>query len=371
MKDQYKTKITDPNLFFGRRALVSKIYARIGAGRPQSVSIVGDVRIGKSSLLWFLAHDKTKEKILLNPADYIFVFVPCRNIQPLSLEGFTELLYQLTRKHANIEDDAANTGFRYNYFKQLVESLHKKSKKIILFLDDFNLVTQNPAFPLEFFSFLRSLANNYNLAYVTTSYEDLQKLCVSKDIEESPFFNIFTNMSLRGFEPEEVTQFLELSFHEGNGSLLTETDYLKNLVGNAPYPLGIASQHLLNFKNEPGVWDQERRFLFESHLMGVLTDYYQRLWSGLEEIHRSILLNLARNHRVPDSQEYIIRDLSKKDYIKIGNGRKEFTSAMLRKYILQTSGSEVYSGDAENRISGLLVRLKKIFSKFLYSQGNL
>ncbi|MBA7672891.1 hypothetical protein ES703_81078 [subsurface metagenome] len=67
---------------------------------------------------------------------------------------------------------------------------------MVLLLDDFHLVTGNSNFPLEFFSYLRSLANNYNLAYVTTSFLELQKLCVIKDIEESPLFNIFTNLSL-------------------------------------------------------------------------------------------------------------------------------------------------------------------------------
>jgi len=186
----FKSPIKDPKFFLGRRSLVSKIYARIGAGRPQSVSIVGDLKIGKSSLLSYLAHETIKREILTKPDDYIFLFIPCRTDNQLTLGTFTGTIYRMTRKYTE-KSSEKSIQLEYNYFKHLVENLHKQNKKIILFLDDFNLITLNPAFPLEFFSFLRSLANNYNLAYITTSYEDLQKLCISKDIEESPFFNIF------------------------------------------------------------------------------------------------------------------------------------------------------------------------------------
>jgi len=53
---------------------------------------------------------------------------------------------------------------------------------------------------------MRSMANTYNVAYVTTSSETLQKLCVLKDVEESPFFNIFTNIALKPLSAAEVRQ---------------------------------------------------------------------------------------------------------------------------------------------------------------------
>jgi hypothetical protein len=77
--------------FIGRRALVSKIYARIGAGRPQSVSIVGDYKIGKTALLGYLAHVKTKNELLINPDNYIFITIFCRTEKPLTLESFTAM----------------------------------------------------------------------------------------------------------------------------------------------------------------------------------------------------------------------------------------------------------------------------------------
>ena len=324
MSEHIKSKETDYNQFIGREGLVNRIYARIGAGRPQSVSIVGDVKIGKSSLLWYLAHQRTKEKMLHHPQDYIYIYMSCRQIKPLTLTAFTNNLYELTRPYATVDtDDDDKHGLRYNYFKRLVESHHKENVKIILFLDDFNLVTQNQAFPLEFFSFLRSLANNYNLAYVTTSYEDLQKLCVSKDIEESPFFNIFTNMSLRGFEEQEVRRFFEIKLPEMNGSGSATHGYLRTLVGNTPYPLQVTIQKLKEFEQNGAAWNQSHREEFESLVFQELSSYYEQIWNSMESIHQTILSRLALGGKIPNAQEYLVRDLSKRDYVRISNGKRE------------------------------------------------
>ena len=74
---------------------------------------------------------------------------------------------------------------------------------MVLF-DEFDAITTNRAFDLEFYSFLRSIANNYDVAYVTSSARDLQELCHTQLIADSPFFNIFTNVFLRAFTRKEA-----------------------------------------------------------------------------------------------------------------------------------------------------------------------
>ena len=73
-------------------------------------------------------------------------------------------------------------------------------------LDEFEAVTTNPNFSLEFFSFLRFLANHYNVAYLTSSARDLQVLCHTEEISDSPFFNIFSTMRLTVFQPAEAEE---------------------------------------------------------------------------------------------------------------------------------------------------------------------
>jgi hypothetical protein len=347
----------DHQVFIGRRALVNKIYARIGAGRPQSVSIVGDTRIGKSSLLTFLAHEETRKQYLSNPDDYIYLYIPCRNIQPVTLENFTRILFSLSEPYATSREESGHNKFNYNYYKHLVESLHKQGKKIILFLDDFNLITLNPAFPLEFFSFLRSLANNYNIAYVTTSYEDLQKLCVSKDIEESPFFNIFTNMSLKGFEDAELEQFFDQICPNGYSDNPGFRTYLTDLAGRFPYPLQVACDKLNDATGEMVYRNPEA----EKQLFEELQDHFQIVWERLEDAHREMLKMIVSEKRVPDVQQYLLRDLSKKNYIILnGQTGAKIDGKLFRHFVARRAGLATMSGEAGKPDGGVLKWFRRL-----------
>ncbi len=56
-----RVAIRDIHRFFGRRrGEVARIFSRIGAARPQSVSVVGERRIGKSSLLNHIASPRSR-----------------------------------------------------------------------------------------------------------------------------------------------------------------------------------------------------------------------------------------------------------------------------------------------------------------------
>ena len=352
----YNSPITDPEHFIGRRALVSKIYARIGAGRPQSVSIVGDIKIGKSSLLGYLAHETTKREMLNNPEEYIYLYIPCRTENQFTLGTFTGTIYRMTRKYAE-NSSQESIEVEYNYFKRMVENLHKQNKKIILFLDDFNLITLNPEFPLEFFSFLRSLANNYNLAYITTSYEDLQKLCVSKDIEESPFFNIFTNMSLRGLDPSDIDSLFRQFSSDVEHSIEGYINYLTNLVGSGPYPLQMACYYLEKFKKEYGEFTPDIKDQFETLLSENLQDYHQQLWQHMEDSHQSILSCLAVGKQIPQSKQYLIRDLNKKRYILNENGKSQFASSLLKNFVIENSDASSIKVSSGSSLKLFLFRL--------------
>lgn len=358
----YRTPVDNYDDFIGRRALISKIYSRIGAGRPQSVSIVGDIKIGKSSLLWFLSQEKTKLSFLKNPDEYIFLTLPCKTGKEINLDNFTTRLFELTQAYTDVSEEPREIKQRYNYFKRLVEQFHKQGKKMILFLDDFNLITQNTAFPLEFFSFLRSLANNYNLAYVTSSYEDLQKLCVSKDIEESPFFNIFTNMSLRGFNQEEV-----LPLYTNSADINKDDfDRIWGLTGPSPYPLLMGNQFWKELISDVNQASGEQFKDLKKRLQTDLNEYYIALWQYLEDAHKEILESLVAGKSIPSDQEYLLRDLEKKDYIIFDNNTPKIASALFRNFVISNSGIETAN---INNTQGSFLRLSQFFRHLFFQRG--
>jgi len=68
--------------FFGRKQEVRRIYARLNATPPGSVSVVGDRKIGKSSLLNYIYMDQNRKTYLEDPRRMIMVFLDFSGSEP-------------------------------------------------------------------------------------------------------------------------------------------------------------------------------------------------------------------------------------------------------------------------------------------------
>jgi serine/threonine-protein kinase len=333
----YYGPITEEGQFLGRQGIVSKIYARIGATRPQSVSIVGDYKIGKSSLLWYMNQEKTKKTYLSNPSDYIFVSVPVIPETAKSLDTFGDYLLTAINHHVPGDQRQSSGEKVYDEIKRLIEYFTGQNKKLIIFFDDFNLITLNQEFPLDFFSFMRSMANNYNLAYVTTSYEDLQKLCISKDVEESPFFNIFTNMTLKAFEENEAVALINMSSDTGI-DLAPQKDVIMEQAGLFPYPLKMACNLLFEIQSK----DEEDNIneSFKVSFNERIQEFYNNLWERFETTHQEIFSLLVQSRKIPQHQIYLMNELKRRDYITTKNGKPAIYSPTFQKYIMVKNNLE-------------------------------
>jgi serine/threonine-protein kinase len=219
--------VEKPEDFVGQHGLIRRVFSRIGAERPQSVAIIGGPKSGKTSLMNYLSHLTVSAQYLDKPERYIFLsFCGDSNITVDPGEFLFQFEQQLPRSTASGSNDYERIG------KQ-VEKLHFQNRRLILLMDDFHYITSNQQFPLEFFSFLRSMANIYNLAYVTTSLLELQKLCAMKEVEESPFFNIFTYMHLGMLTQEDaVSLFVKIS-----GCNEAAAEEVVRWCGGSPYLL--------------------------------------------------------------------------------------------------------------------------------------
>ena len=75
----------------------------------------------------------------------------------------------------------------YDGFIAVVRDLEKEARRLIIMIDEFDLITQNLNFELEFFNFLRSQATNHQVAYVLSTARELEALCHSDEVAGSPF----------------------------------------------------------------------------------------------------------------------------------------------------------------------------------------
>ncbi|MGH7452834.1 MAG: protein kinase domain-containing protein, partial [bacterium] len=216
-----RVRIRNPREFYGRSSELSRIYERIKAGRPQSVSVVGARRIGKSSLLSAIHHPANRIRYLPAPQEYVFVlmdFQEKRNVAP------AELLNHIGGALKNEFHGQLNGQPDYEGLMEAVHTFQEAGLKLIFLWDEFESVTRNPHIGPEFYAYFRALANNYNVAYITTSSAQLQTLCHTKAIADSPFFNIFTNLHLGSFKPEEARQLIAEPSAKAGKSLASHAD---------------------------------------------------------------------------------------------------------------------------------------------------
>ncbi len=81
--------VSDPSKFYGREREIRQITDRLFSSAFESTSVVGERRIGKTSLLKYLANTEVAESLGLTPDEYVMVYVDFQgsvNITPPLLE---------------------------------------------------------------------------------------------------------------------------------------------------------------------------------------------------------------------------------------------------------------------------------------------
>jgi hypothetical protein len=230
-----------------------------------------------------------------------------------------------------------------NVYNTLTEIISEKQniQTFIIVLDNFNVLTSDIAVPLEFFSFLRSLANSYNVAYIISSVCALQEMCASKEVTESPFFNIFTNIELKTFSDEEGIKLLAL--YEAD-ELYSVT---KQLTGFHPYLLQQAIQILQDESRQKSI-ETVLKLLVENNKQFVM-----ELLNNFPDQYPQFLINLAIGVQPSEKESYILTKLVQKGYISADSG---FNSEIMRSILIALN--------QKNKKNGIINRvLKLIFEK--------
>ena len=363
----YNSPVRKTGDFFGRSSIIAKIYSRIGAERPQSVSLVGDPKIGKSSLLWYLAQPETKKNFLNDHANYVYFYIPVVDNGDLDFDNFSKIFWKIILTDIDKYLDLEEKTPSYDLFKKIVERLTQNQKKIILFFDDFHLTTRNESFPLEFFSFLRSLANNYNLAFVTTSYLDLQQLCVSKEVEESPFFNIFTNLSLKPFEEKEAVQLINEPSSKLGVNLLEHKERILKTANLFPYPLQLVCHLLFEMKNNQHQISDTDLENLENTFYGRAENYFENIWSIFDEEQKFVLKEVLSSKKIKNTHQFVLNDLIRRNLLQLDDSKVEFVLPHFQRFVTLKLGLKWKKTPGKN---GFFKLIRKLFLRENKSQNH-
>jgi tRNA A-37 threonylcarbamoyl transferase component Bud32/AAA+ ATPase superfamily predicted ATPase len=331
-----RVMIQDPNQFYGRQSEVRRIFSRIGGNRPQSISIVGERRIGKSSLLHYLSCREVQERYFAGSSLPVIVFLDFQQLRHFTVEEFFSLLTTRVRQVCAGIPETVTPGYRA--FQSLLESFQTMNLRLVLLFDEFQGITTNSAFNIEFYSFLRSMANNYSVAYVTSSSVELQRLCYCSDISDSPFFNIFTNLHLKPFEREEALGLIEKPSEQQGCSLRRFADEILSMAGLFPFYLQIACSIYFDCWNANPDKELDRQEVKERFLEEA-SSHFSYFWEHTTPEAQAILERLLHEVQPRPEEAYVSQALQRNGYLIHEQEKLRIFSPVFAEYIRMITSS--------------------------------
>lgn len=270
--------------FVGRTRELNDIFPRLQTGN--CVSIVGDRRIGKSSLLYHIyltgqqrlgsnykicylsLHDPTMKKPhgfakgILAAAEVPFEVVPLKN-HPLIMLG---------------------------------RCLKQHPQQVIVLLDEFEKITQYPdLFNDDFFEGLRHFCEERYLTLVTASRKSLKTLTNNGDLS-SPLWNIFANTRLGEFVYEdhldEVSLFLTTFWDDRLQPTEEEMEFLIAHPSHHPLVMQVVSYQLLQNRLH-GFADWKIQENIELELQSYFRNHEDKVKKWLKQDRPKLLDNIS------------------------------------------------------------------------------
>lgn len=292
----HRQAVSGPENFYGRSELLQQVTEMIRSG--QSCALVGERRIGKSSLLALLADPRGHDP-WLDPGERLVAvsldFLGLRQAEAGDL--WAEILEALDDAGATLSKaEASFAGVR-----QTLRALSRDGVRIALCFDEFELAVENPRLDESFFGALRSLAGSCGVAFVTASRLSLLELdqyrdeAVRRKVLGSPFFNIFAEFLVGPFESVEVAELLEGSLC-GRPVRFSSADalFLDRVAGRHPYFLQVAAYHLYESLARPAPLERARIYAEVGEKLGRdAAKIFRNLWQHSRPGERRTLRRLA------------------------------------------------------------------------------
>jgi hypothetical protein len=207
-------------------------------------------------------------------------------------------------------------------------------------MDEFEAITRNPNFDASFFSFLRALANSYRVAYVTSSCDELQLMCHNKDISDSPFFNIFSNLPLRPFAPKEALLLISKPSAAEGVPLQQHSAKILELAGYFPLFVQIVCasifENIMDDPNQPPDWPQiSQAFQEEAH------PHFEFAWQRMSDLEKENLCRLATGAKLNRKYEFVNEALLRRGFLVEKEGVLALFSQAFQHFVLVQQQSAV------------------------------
>jgi len=310
--------IQDPVDFAGRTEVLQAISHAIL--NLQNVSLRGERRTGKTSLLFYLAHPASASVIGL-PENHIPVYFNFQDFASASVvkvwQAMADAIAEQIKSRHPVESERflltmteflaspdAPELFGTGLGRALAH-LGDLGVKFHLLFDEFDQSIRNPNLGDSFYDALRSLpTRTENVSYVIATRTGLATLQPVSNKISSPFFNIFTSMTLGPFHEEEVYRLIFDYFARAEldvalaEKLCAESSFLYEVTGYHPFFLQTLCYHLCARLNKPD-WPlgQTREEALQAYRNDA-KPHFEFYWELSSNEEQELIKRLAANQSI-------------------------------------------------------------------------
>lgn len=308
MKVFYYGNPVPPERFIGRRRERERLIGLI-AQHGQSAAIIGEPRIGKTSVLNYLASADARAEMAKTSGDRKLLFSQIDGqiiadefdrarfwgyvFDPLEEDG---VLASAGPRLAASYKACREKGFETTGLERLMGRLGEAGYRLVLLVDELDyLLEGRVATHPEFFAGLRSLTQRGTLTLVFASRLPLSRLNeIAADAKRmgSPYFNSFHEMQLGPFEADELSELLAPAADRFSDE---DRSFLRDASGGHPYLVQVAAYWLLN-GHEEGRSSLDARRLAVAELVRITEQTLSDTWRRWSPKMRYISASIAAAH---------------------------------------------------------------------------
>lgn len=268
-----------PDQFVGRRAELQRIFAALEVKHTrqlQSISVVGPRRIGKSSLLFYLASRYAEH--LVEFTRYRIAYVNLHDADCKTQSGLLFKILQSLRLAS-----APGKKIVLTEFQNKIRAFSAANGLPVVCLDEFEALLEKPEeFPNDLYDSWRYLMDENAIGFVTASKTPLSKLAKSNKFT-SPFFNIFILLSLGILTPDEAQALADRGLIGDRPFTRIERDLVLTLGERHPYKLQVAGDLVYQAKADGREADREtvqREFTHQIRSVGLEAPPFTENWQN-------------------------------------------------------------------------------------------
>lgn len=276
-----RSPVKEPEGFYGRDKIIREILKDVARRQMQSRCVIGERKIGKTSLLFQITNSQVQKKYVGEIKSSIFVTT---DITLLPDEPPATFFEEWAEDISRASGQLPPAELGYLAFRKFVEDVTETGYKIIILLDEFEATASNSNLDRGFFQFLRALTQHYNTAFILFSRTPLQYFLREEKFREtfgSPFFNALNISYLRFLKESEAKKLIAEPAQKVGADITEFSDFILERTYYHPFLLQLLSGIVFDLKKSSST-DQEK-ILKEFNIQ--TEEFFDYLWqhSGSDE----------------------------------------------------------------------------------------